>query len=419
MKLIHTADWHLGQTLKGHDRRTEHQVFLDWLLDVLVKRQTDALLVAGDIFDQANPSTEAQAQYYQFIARAKKALPNLAIVVIAGNHDSPSRLEAPHPVLDAFGVHVVGRYDGRAPQARAPQARASLNERQLARLAVPLMDGNGRIVAWVLAVPFLRPGDLMPAEGGYEEAVRDAYARLAEAIEDSDAALIVMGHLHTQGGVVSEDSERRLIVGGEEALPSSVFPPRATYVALGHLHKPQAVGAEHIRYSGSPLPLSFTEMHYQHQVLEVCFVGAQLASIESLHTPRPVKLLRVPRRFAPLDQVLPALKALEVEAAPPDLQPLVEVQLLASLPPTDLRAQVETALADKPVRLAGIIRKRPDPVTGDGETAGGAIRFDLSGLNPQALFERLLGEHADIETPEEVRAAFHELLDAAHQEDKT
>ena len=409
MKLIHTSDWHLGQTLKGHDRRAEHQVFLDWLLDILAEREADALLVAGDIFDQANPSTEAQAQYYQFIARAKKALPGLSIVVIAGNHDSPSRLDAPHPVLDAFGVRVVGRHDARAP----------LDDRLLGRLAVPLTNRNGRIGAWVLAVPFLRPGDLMRVEGGsYEDAVRDTYAQLAGALETrcgSDAVLIVMGHLHAQGGVLSEDSERRLIVGGEETLSSSVFPPCAAYVALGHLHKPQAIGAEHVRYSGSPLPLSFAEMHYKHQVLEVRFDGARLAGIEALHTPRPVKLLRVPERFAPLDEVLQALKALEVETAPQDLQPLVEVQLLISLPPTDLRAQVEAALADKPVRLAGITRKRPELAAHGVETAGeDAAR--LSDLKPQALFERLLDRHADIETPEEVRAAFHELLDLAHQE---
>ncbi|MCL2875911.1 MAG: exonuclease SbcCD subunit D C-terminal domain-containing protein [Betaproteobacteria bacterium] len=411
MKLIHSSDWHLGQTLKGHDRRAEQQVFLGWLLDTLVEREADALLVAGDIFDQANPSPEAQAQYYQFIARAKKVLPNLSVVVIAGNHDSPLRLDAPHPVLDAFGVHVVGRHDARAP----------LDERLLERLAVPLMDRNGRIGAWVLAVPFLRPGDLVRVEGGsYEDAVRDAYARLADALEPcrgSDAALIVMGHLHAQDGVVSGDSERRLIVGDEEALSSSVFPQCATYVALGHLHKPQAIGAEHIRYSGSPLPLSFTEMDYKHQVLEVRFDGAHLAGIEALRTPRPVKLLRVPERFAPLDEVLQALKALEIDAAQQDLQPLLEVQLLASLPPTDLRAQVEAALADKPVRLAGITRKRPELAARSAETAGeSATRFDLSGLKPQALFERLLGEHTDIEIPEEVRGAFHELLDAVHQE---
>lgn len=407
MKLIHTSDWHLGHTLKGHDRYAEHQAFLDWLLDTLVEREADALLVAGDIFDQANPSTEAQAQYYRFIARAKKALPDLSIIVVAGNHDSPSRLEAPHPVLDAFGVRVVGRHDARAP----------LDDCLLERLTVPLMGRNGRIGAWVLAVPFLRPGDLTRLESGsYEDAVCGTYACLADAVEvrrDSDAALIVMGHLHARGGVLSEDSERRLIVGGEEALPPSVFPQRAAYVALGHLHKPQAVGAEHIRYSGSPLPLSFTEMRYEHQVLEVCFDGAHLAGIEALRTPRPVKLMRVPERFAPLDEVLQALKALEIDAAPQDLQPLLEVQLLASLPPTDLRAQVEAALADKPVRLAGITRKRPESVASDvaGECA---TRFD--GLKPQALFERLLGGYTDIEAPEEVRAAFYELLDTVHQE---
>jgi exonuclease SbcD len=258
--------------------------------------------------------------------------------------------------------------------------------------------------------------------GGYEDAVRDTYERLVSAVEAcraANAALIVMGHLHVQGGAVSEDSERRLIIGGEEALSSLVLPQRAAYVALGHLHKPQAIGAEHVRYSGSPLPLSFTESNYQHQVLEARFDGAHLAGIDTLRTPRPVKLLRVPERFAPLGEVLQALKTLEIEMAPPDLQPLLEVQLLASLPPTDLRAQVEAALADKPVRLAAITRKRPESaVSGAGTHGEGATSFDLSNLKPQVLFERLLAEHTDIEGPEEVHAAFHELLDAAHQKDK-
>ena len=107
MRLLHTSDWHLGQSLHNFERHYEHQRFLDWLLDTVVSERADALLIAGDIFDNANPSSASQKQLYRFLQRARERVPHLNLIVIAGNHDSPGRLEAPGPLLEAHGTRCL------------------------------------------------------------------------------------------------------------------------------------------------------------------------------------------------------------------------------------------------------------------------------------------------------------------------
>lgn len=157
MRLLHTSDWHLGQSLHNFDRFYEHQRFLDWLLDTIVSEQADALLVAGDVFDNANPSAASQRQLYTFLQQARARAPQLDIVIIAGNHDSPGRLEAPGPLLEMHGTTVIGY----------PHRDADGNI-AMERMLVPLTGKDGAVAAWVLAVPFLRHGDvprLAPAAG--------------------------------------------------------------------------------------------------------------------------------------------------------------------------------------------------------------------------------------------------------------
>lgn len=406
MRLIHTADWHLGQNFRGFDRQVEHRLFLDWLVDTVERRQADALLIAGDVFDQANPSADAHRLFFEFLAAARRRCPHLDIVLIAGNHDSPSRLDAPQPILASLHVHVAGRFSAR-------------EQDDLARWIVPLHDAAGRRAASVLTVPFLRPADLeRPHDGRYETAVRDTYARLADAAErhHGDDALIVMGHLHVRGADVSPDSERRLIIGGEESLDAAIFPAAATYVALGHLHRPQSVGSAAIRYSGSPLPLSFSEIHYPHQVVEIDIDGKRLQSVTPLHVPRPAPILRVPEHPLAPDDALAALDAWSVEPAEPGLEPLIEVPILASLVPTDLRARIEAALAGKAVRLCGIQRHRPETSTSNALDAEQPPPEQHLHLEPWAIFDRLLDEHPDVPERDAVRDAFGELLDRAAQE---
>ncbi|MEZ4468455.1 MAG: exonuclease subunit SbcD [bacterium] len=153
MRLIHTSDWHLGHTLREQSRSDEHEAFLAWLLDQL--EGVDALLIAGDVFDSANPTSSAQRRFFRFIAEARRRRPALDVVVIGGNHDSAARLDAPRPLFDHAGVRMVGGLP------RRPDRSLDLD-----RLGVPLHGPDGRVAAWVAAIPFLRPSDLPRVEAG-------------------------------------------------------------------------------------------------------------------------------------------------------------------------------------------------------------------------------------------------------------
>lgn len=405
MRLLHTSDWHLGQTLHDFDRDYEHRRFLDWLLDTLEAEAADALLIAGDVFDQANPSAASQALWYGFLKRAHARLPQLQVVAVAGNHDSGARLEAPGPLLEAFEVTVLGQ------PRRGAEGRIAVEE-----LVRPLRDASGAVAAWVLAVPFLRPGDLPRVEGAadpYLEGIAALYRAAlehAQTLRQPGQALVAMGHCHVAGGQTSADSERRILIGGAEALPARVFDPRLDYVALGHLHLAQKVGgAEHVRYSGSPLPLSFSEIGYTHQVLRVDLAPEAPAVVTPLPVPRAVALLRVPPKPAPAEEALAALAALELADAPLEARPLLQVRVRLDLPDPGLRARVEAALGDKPVRLARI-----ETTSGRREAAAGGVDAsldELERLEPETVFRELLARRLEEGADrEELLAAFHELL---------
>ena len=155
MRLFHTSDWHLGQNLHGQERDFEHACFLNWLLAQLATRQPDVLLIAGDIFDTVNPPVKAQERLYDFIVSAHDQHPALTIVMIAGNHDSGSRIELPAPLMRRLRTHALGRV-------------LWLDDGQLdaERLMIPLPDATGQIAAWCLALPFLRPAEVTGAHLG-------------------------------------------------------------------------------------------------------------------------------------------------------------------------------------------------------------------------------------------------------------
>lgn len=409
MRLLHTSDWHLGQTLHSFERTYEHQCFLDWLLDTIVAEQADALLIAGDVFDNANPSAAAQKQLYRFLQQAKARAPRLEIVLIAGNHDSPGRLEAPGPLLEAHGTSVIGHVHRNAD-----------GEIDLERLVIALRGADGAIRAWCLAIPFLRPGDVpraAPVEGAaapsdpYLEGIallyRQAYA-LALAKRQPGQAILAMGHCHMVDGQASLDSERRIVIGGAEALPGTVFDPAIAYAALGHLHLAQRVGQhEHRRYCGSPLPLSFAEVGYQHQVLRIDLEDGAVREVAPLMVPRAVDLLRVPPKPAPLEQALAALEALELAPLPAHQQPFLEVRVLLDAPEPGLRARIEAALDGKPVRLAKIEPTRKHSAAGEQS----AMSLDqLAQLQPDDIFRRLYLQRFGDEAPADQLSAFAELM---------
>jgi len=410
LRLFHTSDWHLGQNLHGQERDFEHACFLEWLLRQLKLAQPDVLLIAGDIFDTVNPPVKAQERLYDFIVSAHEQQPLLTIVMIAGNHDSGSRIELPAPLMRRLRTHALGRV-------------LWLDDGQLdsERLLLPLPNASGEIAAWCLALPFLRPAEVTGAHLGdnYLRGIGQVHEWLIEAANarrQPGQALVAISHAHMAGGSVSEDSERSLIIGNAEALPASLFGPSISYVALGHLHKPQKVnGEERIRYSGSPIPLSFSEISYQHQILDVVLDGETLVSVEPVLIPRSVNLQRLGP--APLAEILLQLADLpNIDLlAETQRQPWLEVRVTLDEPQPDLRHQVESALQGKAVRLVRIAAEYAGNRGADNAEDGSAL-IELDQLTPQELFSRAWLDNYGNEVDEQTLKDFATLLQDVQME---
>lgn len=414
IRLVHTSDWHLGQTLVDLPREEEHRAFLEWLVDRVEEEEADALLVCGDVFDTANPSAAAQAAWYGFLAKAKGRVPGLQTIVVAGNHDSPARLEAPAPVVEALGVKVVGLLPKQGGRVDAES------------LVVPLRGRDGQVAAWVAAVPYLRVVDAggFGEEGGDRlvEGVRAVYDEvLACARERRGAgeALVATGHLFMSGATTSEGSERKILGGNLNAIPHDVFPDDVTYAALGHLHRPQKVaGREGVRYPGSVIPLALDEEHYPHQVLVVDLEDGRLAGVKALRVPRRIEILRLPEAGpGPLEEVLGLLRGLpgaKDAGEGPDLRPYLEVRVLLEKPEPSLRPTVEEALEGRDARLVKITATG----AGTGAALSGGAHADLTHLGPEDVFRRKWEREHGGEPGAEHLAAFGELVEAAEREEE-
>ena len=438
MRILHTADWHLGHTLRDHTREAEHAHFLRWLVQTVVERQVDALLIAGDVFDSGNPPPAAWRMWFQFLDEVRRARPTLQVVVIAGNHDSASRLEAPRDVLATIGVRVIGGV-----------ARNAAGQLVTEHLLVPLRNAAGEVCALCVAIPFLRSSDVIalvpprtpePAAAGRGDYVlprpgdapaeseadlladpliggmRALHAELFAAARSALApgqALVVMAHGYLVGGALSELSERKVLGGNQHALPLDLFPPDCAYVALGHLHRPQTLEQqERVRYSGSPIPLSMPERLHAHHVVFADLDGERLRKVWSLRVPRLVQLVRIPERgeLEP-EAALAAVAALPPrDAAEPDeLRPFVEVAVRLPQPSPHLGERIARLIADKNARLVrvDVVLTGSEAGTGSDERA-----LELGSLLPEQVFVRRYHRDHAGPLPEPLLAAFRELLDA-------
>lgn len=274
LTILHTSDWHLGRRLYGRMRYEEFEAFLSWLQETISAQKVDVLIVAGDIFDTMTPSNRAQALYYEFLGKVSKLCCE-HIVIVAGNHDSPTFLDAPSKVLKFLNIHVIGT------------ACDDLNDEVLVLDAI---DGTPHCI--IAAVPYLRDRDVRGSHAGesadskdanvikgirahYDEVASIAKARQAHLsnAHQRHIPIIATGHLFAAGSKTTEDDGvRDLYVGSLGQISADMFDDGFDYVALGHLHVPQRVGGcEHIRYSGSPIAMGFGEAKQQKQVLLVEF----------------------------------------------------------------------------------------------------------------------------------------------------
>ena len=356
MKIIHTADWHLGQTFYGHERYREHKVFLDWLCNIISEKEIDLLLIAGDVFDSPNPSAEAQRMFYTFLTKVTTANEGLQVIVTAGNHDSAARLEAPMPMLDVFNTSVSG------------VVHFVNDEIEYDRMIVPLKNGG-----CCLAVPYLRMHDL-PEADSYSEGVALLYNELYKrAKERGHSPIVAMGHLQASGAEISVgDGLEYAIIGGLEGINAKFANEGIAYTALGHLHRAQRVGGrENIRYSGAPLPMSFAERNNKQSVTMVV-LDNEVRNIEKIDFDAPIKLLSVPATFEPIEVLVKELAELP-DGELNESSPYLEVKVLVKGEDASLRQQIEDAVEGKAVRLTRIVTST---VAAQYEQQGATMTYD-------------------------------------------
>lgn len=412
IRILHTADWHLGQTFFGYDRTEEHEVFLNWLAEEIRQKEIDALIIAGDVFDVSNPSAASQSMYYQFIYRVTAENPYLQIVIVAGNHDSAARLEAPLPLLQAMRTEV-----------RGVVRKLEGGEIDYDHLTVELKNRKGEVELLCMAVPFLRQGDYpaVQTEGNpYAEGVRELYAQLLQRLwkrRTENQAILAIGHLQATGSEIAEkDYSERTVIGGLECVSPEAFSEQIAYTALGHIHKAQRVsGRENVRYAGSPIPMSFAEKHYHHGVVMVTFDGGCAVDIERLECPKLIPLLSVPNGepVSP-EAILEALKELpETEA----VAPYLEVKVLLEEPEPMLRQEIEDALADKNYRLARIVSTYRTE-TGNATKENENWKRGLQEMSPLQIAQSAFEKIYQVEMPVELTGLFEEAYLAATRKEE-
>ena len=409
MKILHTSDWHLGRSLYGHKRYEEFSAFLDWLAQTIEGKKVDALLVAGDVFDTSTPSNKAQELYYRFLCRVAASCCR-HVVVIAGNHDSPSFLNAPKDILRALNVHVVGCVTN-----------------ALGDEVIALRNDDEKPEAIVCAVPYLRDKDIRTVEPG--ETIDDKNTKLVEGLKNHYAGvcaiaeqkqaefkkaghgivpIIAMGHLFTAGGkTLDDDGVRELYVGSLAHIGANVFPESIDYLALGHLHVPQLVGnVAHMRYCGSPIPMGYGEASQEKKVVLIEFSSVK-PDIEELAVPCFQKLVRI---VGPLPAIHKKLKELKIEES----KAWLEIEYTGGEVVGNLSEMIDEEIAGSSMEIIRIknrpIMERVINAIAEGES--------LDDLNEEDVFNRCL-DSFDVqgEDRQELTASYKEVITSLHEED--
>lgn len=405
-RILHTSDWHLGRSLYSQRRHDEFQNFLEYLADLIREKDIDLLLISGDIFDSSTPSNLSQEMYYQFLSRITSQK-SLQVVIIAGNHDSPSLLQAPKGLLKSLKIHVVGAISD-----------------NLEDEIITITDKDGEARAIVCAVPYLRERDIRRARAGisFEEAERELtegivchyheIVSLAEKRRDVlglDLPILGMGHLYTRGGqVIDGDELRPLYVGSlAHVQPEEIF-TGFDYLALGHIHSAQAVGDhEFSRYSGSPIPMTFRESDQNKSLCIVEFDGSK-PSLELIDLPVFQELLRISGDY---EYIIERISNLIAEGS----SAWLEVEYTGESFIGDLAQTLETIVRDTDMRILCLKNSSLPDIVIEAEYEG----EQLSELSPSDIFERLMAEkHMPVEEKDELRSAYNEILDMLQNEDR-
>lgn len=368
MRILHTSDWHLGQNFYGKSRANEHQQFLTWLLSQVQEQQVECVIVAGDIFDTGTPPSYAREMYFDFIVNMHKL--NCQLIILAGNHDSVAMLGESKLLLKSLSARVIPNalpYSVERNKYENENEYEALNEQ-----VFYIYDQQGEAQGVICAIPFIRPRDILKSQAGQsandknqslQQAIKNHYHQLYQyaqklSIIDDNKTLpiIATGHLTTVGVTVSE-SVRDIYIGTLEAFPANAF-PNADYIALGHIHRAQKVAkTEHIRYCGSPIPLSFDEAKQVKRVLIVDFFQENLDQVTEVHVPcfQPIMMVKttlndlttlVTEQVSQLDELKDGQKV------------WLDIEIESSDYLQDLHSRIEQLISDLPVEVLLIRRSK-------------------------------------------------------------
>ena len=396
MRFLHTSDWHLGMRLYGMDRKEEHSYFLKWLLTQIQTLNIEVLLITGDIFDTSNPPQDALQMYYQFLSEVSKIKTCKSAIIIGGNHDSANVLNAPKDLLKALNIHVIGCSTGNIQDE------------------IIFIGDKNAPDAIVCAVPFLRDKDLryfVPGESTEEkeqrlrQAIASHYHSLHEYIKNTaqgSPVLIATGHLFAVGSTTSE-SEKMIHVGNLGQVEAQHFPEAFQYIALGHIHRPQKIGNKsHIRYSGSPIPLSFTETDDTKQIIIIDAEPNTTANITFVPIPQYRKLLRIKGE---LNEVKQTLKELTHEKHEPTLW--AEVTVTLSKQELQINKELKELVKDRNIHILAVkAEKLYEPQTLEKHAE---ININLSDLTFHEVFAKKCAD-MPADEQEELRITFDEVL---------
>ncbi|MCT8344361.1 MULTISPECIES: exonuclease subunit SbcD [Photorhabdus] len=403
MRIIHTSDWHLGQYFFTKSRAAEHQHFLRWLIKQIEHYQVDALIVAGDVFDTGSPPSYARELYNRFVVELQPT--GCQLISLGGNHDSVATLNESKELLSCLNTTVI--------------AHAEKDQQKQIKVLTTKQGNTGAILC---AVPFLRPRDIMISQAGQsgeqkqlvlQEAIAEHYHRLYQrACELRDELnlplpIIATGHLTTVGATVT-DSVRDIYIGTLDAFPAQAFPP-VDYIALGHIHRPQIVAkSEHIRYSGSPIPLSFDEVGQEKSVCLVEFIQDKLESIKLLSIPQYQPMQLIKGNLQHIEQQLQTFNNYQGE------QPVwLDIEVATQDYLHDIQKRIRSMVAELPVEVILLRRSK----TQQQNRLAQEDRETLTELSVNEVFARRLAQSAleDEEHKKRLTTLFEQTLNDIYQ----
>jgi len=405
MKILHTADWHIGKKLHKHSLQPDFDLFIDWLCDCIAEKKVEVLMVSGDVFDLANPSSEARQQYFKALMKLKRL--HCKIILTGGNHDSPTMLNAPQEVLRELDIHIIGGLPVDISEA-----------------IIPIKNQENQTELVIAALPYLRDADLRTANQGnsyqdrleaLRQGIQQTFLNVAKICKTQYPNLpaIAMGHLFATGAETS-DSERDIQIGNQAAFNALQFGDYFNYIALGHIHKPQRVNAAvPTFYSGSPIPLSFSERRNKNRILLLnTETGCQPRTIE---IPFFRKLLKMTGNLESLQQRLIELEPRE------ELDSLIEIELKEESFDSNKIYELDQLVDNFKVQGYEIVKHRvsfKNKISGSGELY--KEKQQLEDLQPLDVFQKLVNQQEEDEgTRQELLSAFNEILEEVHQENRT